>query len=92
MDEDEYSSFSQLAVWPKQDDAHDLLGNPERNPMKINMWNILVKVWKMIFLCKWGWFSGSILIFQAVSLEFIRLVTSSVHMFSNHSDFLHGSK
>lgn len=54
MDEDEYSSFSQLAVWPKQDDAHDLLGNPERNPMKINMWNILVKVWKMIFLCKWG--------------------------------------
>ena len=32
--------------------THDLQGNPEKT-LKINMWNILVKVWKMIFLCKW---------------------------------------
>ena len=34
-------------------------------PLKINGWNIIMEVWKIIFLSN-GWFVGSMLIFQGV--------------------------
>ena len=43
-----------VAVWPKQDDEIMTFKATLKKTLKIHMWNILVKVWKMIFPLQMG--------------------------------------